>query len=305
VQPMLHRYAYVGSDLQDLFGINPRTISTATTLQDPYFQGGTATELLSRLAARPDAVLVSAETVNDYQLSLGDQLRLRLQDNRTHKYTMVTFHYAGIVNEFPTAPKDSFLVANDGYVAQKTHNPTVGTYLVNTGGTNISSVAARIQHQVGTTATVTTLNQSRGLVSSSLTSVDLSGLSRIELAYALVIAAAAGTVMLALGLDARRRGTALVTLLGARRRQFAAFEVGEPLLVAILGLTVGGLVGWGMSQLLVKILTGVFDPPPSGLAVPWGYLVGLALVVVGGIAAATVWVARRARRLAPQELRSW
>lgn len=305
VQPMLHRYAYVGSDLQDLYGINPHTISTATTLQDPYFQGGTTAQVLARLSARPDAVLVSAETVNDYQLSLGDELRLRLQDGRTHTYTTVTFHYAGIVNEFPTAPKDSFLVANSSYVARQTHNPTVGTYLVNTGGTNISSVAAAVQQQVGTSATVTTIDQSQGLVSSSLTSVDLSGLSRIELAYALVIAAAAGTVMLALGLDARRRGTALITLLGARRRQLAAFEAGEPLLVAILGLTIGALVGWGMSELLVKILTGVFDPPPSWLAVPWGYLAGLAVVVIGGIAAATIWVARRVRHLAPQELRTW
>jgi putative ABC transport system permease protein len=305
VQPMLHRYAYVGADLQDLYGINPHTISTATTLQNPYFQGGTATQLLDRLSARPDAVLVSAETVNQYQLSLGDQLRLRLQDGRTHKYTTVTFHYAGIVNEFPTAPKDSFLVANTSYVAQQTHNPSVGTYLVNTGGTNIASVAHQIRQQVGTTATITTLNQSQGLVSSSLTSVDLSGLSRIELAYALVIAAAAGTVMLALGMDARRRGTALVTLLGAKRRQLAAFEAGEPLMVAILGLTIGCLVGWGMSRLLVTILTGVFDPPPSWLAVPWGYLAGLALVVVGGIAAATIWAARRSRRLAAQELRAW
>ena len=305
VQPMLHRYAYVGSDLQDLYGINPHTLSHATTLQDAYFQGGTAAQVLARLAAHPDGVLVSAETVKDYQLSLGDQIRLRLQDGRTHAYTTVTFRYVGIVNEFPTAPKDSFLVANASFVAQQTHNPTVGTYLLDTGGTHIGSVAAAVRQQVGTTATVTTLNQSQGLVSSSLTSVDLSGLSRIELSYALVIAAAAGTVMLALGLDARRRGTALVTLLGANGRQFTAFEAGEPLLVAILGLISGALVGWGMSELLVKILTGVFDPPPSHLTVPWGYLTGLALVVLGGIAVATIWVSRRARRLAHQELRSW
>lgn len=305
VQPMLHRYAYVGSDLQDLYGINPHTISSATTLQDAYFQGGTAAQVLARLAAHRDGVLVSAETVKDYQLSLGDQLRLRLQDGRTHAYTTVTFRYVGIVNEFPTAPKDSFLVANSSFVAQQTHNPTVGTYLVDTGGTHIGSVAAAVRQQVGTTATVTTLNQSQGLVSSTLTSVDLSGLSRIELSYALIIAGAAGTVMLALGLDARRRGTALVTLLGANGRQFTVFEAGEPLLVAILGLISGGLVGWGMSELLVKILTGVFDPPPSHLAVPWGYLIGLALVVVGGIAVATIWVSRRARRLAHLELRSW
>ena len=305
VQPMLHRFAYVGSDLQDLYGVDPSTIGSATTLQDPYFQGGTAGQLLARLAARPDAVLVSAETVNDYQLSLGDQLRLRLQDGRTHRYASVTFHYAGIVNEFPTAPKDSFIVANAAYVAQQTHDPAVGTFLVSTGGSQISSVAARVRSLVGTSATVTTLNESRGLVSSTLTSVDLSGLTRIELGFALVIAAAAGTVALGLGLDARRRGAALATLLGARRSQLRVFEVAEPVLVSVLGLLIGGVGGWGMSRLLVTILGGVFDPPPTHLAVPWGYLVGLVVIVSTGIALASYRVARRVRRLALQELRTW
>jgi putative ABC transport system permease protein len=305
VQPMLHRFAYVGADLQDLYGIDPHTISTATTLQDPYFQGGSAAQLLGRLAARPDAVLVSAETVNDYQLSLGDQLRLRLQDGRTHRYSTVVFHYAGIVNEFPTAPKDSFIVANAPYVAQQTHDPAVGTFLINTGGANINAVAEQVRRQTGATASVTTLDQTRGLVTSTLTSVDLSGLTRIELTFALLIAAAAGTLTLALGLDARRRGTALATLLGASRRQLSAFAVGEPLLVGALGLLIGALAGWGMSRLLVTILAGVFDPPPSWLAVPWGYLLVLAGVVLAGLAAVATWMSRRARRLALQELRTW
>src|SRR5262249_62166242 len=38
VQPMMHRFAYVGNDLQDLFGINPRTIGTATPMSDAFFQ---------------------------------------------------------------------------------------------------------------------------------------------------------------------------------------------------------------------------------------------------------------------------
>lgn len=118
VEPLVHRLAYVGADLQDLYGISPANLPRATTLLDSYFQGASANEMLTRLGSRPDAALVSAETVNTYQLQPGDLLRLRLQDSLTHAYGLVDFHYVGIVNEFPTAPKDSFIVTN----APTSHN---------------------------------------------------------------------------------------------------------------------------------------------------------------------------------------
>src|SRR5437763_10262907 len=38
--PVDHAYAYVGPDLQDTFGIDPTSITRATTLRDSYFLGG-------------------------------------------------------------------------------------------------------------------------------------------------------------------------------------------------------------------------------------------------------------------------
>jgi putative ABC transport system permease protein len=63
VEALQHRFAYVGADLQDLFGVNPKTVAAATKLQDAYFQGGGATQVMERLAKQPDGILVSAETV--------------------------------------------------------------------------------------------------------------------------------------------------------------------------------------------------------------------------------------------------
>ena len=51
---------------------------------------------MSILARQPDAILVSEETVRDFQLNPGDLLRLQLQDGRTGKLVTVPFHYAGI-----------------------------------------------------------------------------------------------------------------------------------------------------------------------------------------------------------------
>jgi len=56
---MQHRFAYVGQDLQDMYGIDPTRIANATSIADAYFADGDARATLARLAATPDGVLVS------------------------------------------------------------------------------------------------------------------------------------------------------------------------------------------------------------------------------------------------------
>ena len=80
--PMQHRFAYVGNDLQDLYGIDPARIGDATAIEDAYFANRDARATLKELQATPDGVLVSQETVNDFQLALGDSVKLRLQAPR-------------------------------------------------------------------------------------------------------------------------------------------------------------------------------------------------------------------------------
>ena len=304
VEPLQHRFAYVGNDLQDLYGVNASTLSRATTLQDAYFQGTTADQALADLEARPDAILVSAETVLDFQLQPGDLIRLRLQDNATQQYTTVPFHYVGIINEFPTAPKDSFLVANASYVARQTGSDAVGAFLVNTSGSNVGPVADQVRASVGTGGSVTTIQDARGLVSSSLTSVDLSRLTGLELVFALLIAAAAGGLVIGLGLAERRRAIALATGLGATRRQVRRFGTAEPAYVLAVGTVCGLGTGAGLSYLLVKVLTGVFDPPPSHLSLPWGYLVAVVAATVLSVGVVSVLVVERSRQQARSLLRA-
>ncbi|UDL97139.1 ABC transporter permease [Streptomyces longhuiensis] len=303
IEPVQHRFAYVGADLQDLYGVNPASITSATSLQDAYFAGGTAKSLMNKLAARPDSVLVSEETVKDFQLSPGDTLNLRLQDSRTESLHTVPFHYAGIVKEFPTAPKDSFFVANADYIAKTTGSNAVGAFLIDTGGIHQRSVAATLRHHLGTTATVTDVVGTRSTVGSSLTSVDLAGLTRIELGFAVILAAASGGIVLALGLAERRRTFAITTVLGATRRQLRGLVLSEAAVMTAGGLAGGALIGWTLSQMLVKVLTGVFDPPPSTIAVPWSYLTLTVVVAIAAIAAAALNAARLSSRPAVEELR--
>jgi putative ABC transport system permease protein len=303
VEPLQHRFAYVGSDLQDLYGVRPSTIGAAGKLQDAWFAGGSARGLMARLAAQPDAVLVSAETVHDFQLRPGDRIRLRLQDGRTHQLRTIPFRYAGVAKEFPTAPTDSFLVANAAYVARATGSDAVGTFLVQTDGSDPAAVAAQVRGAVGPSAQVTDIASARRVVGSNLTAVELSGLTRVELAFALVLAIAASGLTLALGFGERRRTFAIAAALGARARQLGAFVFGESAFVLVGGLLAGAAAAAVLSALLVKVLTGVFDPPPDVIAVPWTYLGALLGLVVLATAAAGALTLRALRRPAPEVLR--
>lgn len=296
VEPLQHRFAYVGADLQDLYGVRPSTIEQAGQLQNAWFAGGSAHDLMSRLAAQPDSILVSAETVHDFQLHPGDLLRLRLQNGLTKKYTTVPFHYVGVAKEFPTAPRDSFLVANAAYVAQQTGSNAVGSFLIQTDGTSSTTVAKRVQSLVGTQAKVSDIATSRQVIGTSLTSVELSGLTKVELAFALILAAAATGLVLGLGFSERRRSFAIAAALGARPGQLGAFTWSEDVVVVGGGLLFGAATAALISTVLIKILTGVFDPPPDSAAIPWLYLAGLTAAAVGAVVLATVITLRALRR---------
>jgi putative ABC transport system permease protein len=77
----------------------------------------------------------------------------------------------------------------------------------------------------------------------------------------------------------------------------------EALLLAVTGLAGGILIGWALLEMLVKVLTGVFDPPLASLAVPGAYLARTALAALIAVLAAALNGIRRARRPAIEELR--
>lgn len=303
VEPLQHRFAYVGADLQDLCGVRPQTVPTATSLQDSWFTGGTAAQLMDRLAVTPDGVLVSAETVQDYQLRLGDTVRLRVQSRADGGPVTAPFRYIGVANEFPTAPKDSFLVANAGHLASVTGDDSVGSFLVDTGGRTDPAVTSAIRAAAGPGATVTELSTAVATIGSSLSSIDLHGLTLLELDFSFAIGAAAGGLVLALGMAERRRTFAVLRALGARPHQTAAFVVGEAVLVLVAGLVLGGVLGAALARVLVSVLSGVFDPPPSSLAVPWVYLSLFVAAVVGSFVVGSAVVLRWSRRAAVAALR--
>jgi putative ABC transport system permease protein len=304
-QGMQHRFAYVGTDLQDLYGIDAAHISEATKMSDAYFQGGDAKATLRALVGTPDGLLVSEETVKDFQLRPGDLINLRLQNMSDHQYHVVPFHLIGVVREFPTAPRDSFLVANATYVAGQTGSNAADIVLLRaTGDPAALAIAAHAASASMPGVKVTDIGASLRLIQSSLTAVDLAGLTRLELVFAILMAAGSAGIVFALNLADRRRALVLLSALGATRRQMGAFIWSEALLTLTVGLILGLAAGFAVAEVLVKLLTGVFDPPPQSLNIPWAYLVLLISSTFAATAAAVLTAQAHARVSVSEVLRA-
>lgn len=292
VAPLQHRFGYIGADLQDLFGVQASTFAKVGVLQDAFVPGSTIARSLASLGSTPDGVLLSAETLHDYQLHPGDQITIRLQKGPQGNYRAVGFHVVGQVSEWPTAPKDSFIVANADYITQQTGSDAIGTFLVSTP--TPSTTAAAIRAQLGPTsgAQVHDIGSARAQVTSAtgLAAADLSGLSRLEWGFGIVLALACSALALLGGILERRRALVLLAALGASIRQRRHFLAVESRAMVCAGIVGGVATGAVISYLLIKVLTGIFDPPPAAAVVPWAYLatlVGLiglvSVLVVAGV----------------------
>lgn len=304
MQLMQHRFAYVGNDLQDIYGIDSSHITESTNISDAYFAMGDAKTTLKALGAQKDGVLVSEETVKDFQLKVGDQINLRIQSSIDHQYHAIPFHFVGIVRKFPTAPSDSFLVANADYISQMSGNSGSEIILMRSSNSP-QELAKRVKEIVGSNiGKVSDIGSTQQAINSSLTSVDLHGLTALELVFAALLVAGAVGLVLALGMAERRRNFAILQALGAKKNQLGAFIWSEGLTMLFCGSTIGILLGIGVAWMLVKVLTGVFDPPPQVLSVPWGYLAVLAAAAVLSTVFAVNMIKAASRRPAVEELRN-
>jgi putative ABC transport system permease protein len=302
VEPLVHRFAYVGPDLQDMFGINPLRIQSAAALQDAFVPGSSISATMGAMARTPDGVLLSAETIRDYQLHVGDLVRLRLPIGSSG-YRPVVFHVVGQINEFPTAPKDSFIVANAAYVNRVTHSQAVSTYLV--ASSDPTKTAASLTRSLGVGWYVQDITSARQSVvtATGLAATDLSSLAHLELGFSIAFAFACSGLALGLGIAERRRALVVLGALGATARQRARFLNAEGGALLAGGIVGGLMVGTALGYLLVAILRGIFDPPPDGLSTPLlfvGSLVASVIVVGTGV---IFVIGRVAARASPSQLR--
>ena len=227
---------------------------------------------MSRLASTPDGILVSLETINDYSLQPGRPAAAARARPEHRPVPVAPFHVVGTVQEFPSAPRDSFMVANLSYLTSSpTRGPTWSSPRPAAARRRWPRGSRRRPASLGTE--VKNIDQQTAQTVTSITTVDLTGISHLEEVFAIVLVAAATG-----DLRARRRGGAAARVrdddrdrrpaAGGRRLRL---ERGRRWSWSPAALLAAGL-GWLLAQMLVAMLTHVFDPPPDHLAMPWGFL---------------------------------
>jgi putative ABC transport system permease protein len=181
------------------------------------------------------------------------------------------------------------MVANLSYL-EKVSNGTGPNVVFAKANGDPAAVARRVAaatKQFGTI--VKDIKQQSIQTVSSITTVDLTGISRIEELFAVVLAAAATALFVSVSLVERRRELATMAAIGASLREVGAFLWTEAALVVAGAVALAALLGWLLAEMLVAMLQHVFDPPPDHLTVPWAFLGALVgSAVLGTLLAAAI-----------------
>ncbi len=291
----------VGTDKKALAAIDPNTFGKVATLNPSFFVGVAPDAALKMLAADPQAALMDTEMAKAFNIQTGDQIRVQLTDRVTGKLVPATFHAVAVFKNFPGFPQGVDLVTNLAYYQQTVHATTPDAYLVHTDGTDAgtAAVATTIQ-SLSTPAqplTINTTAKAYNIDQSSLSSLNISGLGRLDGLYT-VLMSALGIAIFVFGLLLQRaKEHVTMRALGIRMAQLQGLVLGEAGLVSAVSLVIGGVVGTAMALMFVQILRPLFIIAPDGLAVPGAELILLGLLVLAAMALSSVIAGASLRRV--------
>src|SRR5206468_507533 len=156
----------------------------------------------------------------------------------------------GVVQEFPSAPRDSFMVANRDYILRATHDPGPNVVFAKASG-DPATVARRVAAATRSRGTIVKDIKAQSVQTvSSITTVDLRGISRIEGAFALLLAAAAMALYVVVTVVERRQEFATMAGLGSPPVRIVAFVWSEVALIAVAAAALAALLGWLLAKML-------------------------------------------------------
>ena len=262
VEPLRHRYAYIGNDLQDLYGVNATTVVATDASRTPGSPGAPPTRLFAKLARtrrrHPRSARRSSTTTSCAPAITSGCACSTAQHTPPRPCRSRT----------SASPRSSRLRPRT-----RTRSPMRATsrrrpemrrgHAPDPDGGASPAAIGRLAREAGRPSGHRHDDrESRKDDRQQPHERRARGLTRVELGYALVLLAAATGLLLWLGLAERRRKYAIARALGARPRQLAAFVWAETGFVTIAGVPWARGAAW-LTWMLVKLLTGVFDPPPT------------------------------------------
>jgi putative ABC transport system permease protein len=281
--------ALIGSERQVVYGIDVPSFAKTAFLPDSFVQGGSGQDLLAKLESTPNGVVVSAEAATNLGLVVGDPLLVRVS-TASGGYTDDALQVVGTFTIFPTSAQNSDFVMNRSLMAQTRNTIVNDFYLVHADGTTegAASVAAKIKAVFSATAPARVDDLTTALTAdqSTLTNLNLSGLSRIDWIFTLVIAFAGFGIFLLAAIGERAKEFSTMRAVGASPGQLRRLLVIEGGGIMLFGMLLSLPIGFVIARVLVTLLTSIFLTPVGGLSVSLTPLVLLIGASAAGLAVA-------------------
>jgi putative ABC transport system permease protein len=290
---------------EHLGAIDPDTFPQVAPLPDEVFIDATAADTIAALRSRPDGMLLAEEAADDLSLDVGDRAEVILALG-TRRETHERFRVAGLFERFPGMPEGADVIVRLDRYATSTQSEPVDFFLASVEDRSSDGLAAAASALMsgpgaGTPLLVTSTDQALAKDASSLTAVNVTGLVRLNIAYALAMSATAIGIFV-FGLMVQRRSE-YVTLraYGLRTSELRAFVLSESFVVAGCGLLIGLAVGALTAALQVSVLRGIFvltpqlTPSPNAIAT-------LCVAVLGAGVVCALAATRLLGRLDPAEI---
>ncbi|MCB0214420.1 MAG: FtsX-like permease family protein, partial [Anaerolineae bacterium] len=276
------------SDIATMAALDPETYARVAPLDDAHFSSGSADSALNLLAAKPDAVLLSADMAAFLQAQVGDPLWVLLARG-TGDQVEIEMEVAGLFERLPGFPDGADALMHINRHAASVASTAPAFYLAQThdpsdaapervAKTLRSNPGADAAYQVDTRLTALAKDQS------SLAALNINGLLKIDSGYALVMGTVAIAIFVFGLLLQRRREYVTLRAQGLQPRAIRTLIGAEASTAAVAGCVVGVPVGLVMAFYLINVLRPLFvlDPP---YLVPLG---SLSTVVLSVLAATVV-----------------
>jgi putative ABC transport system permease protein len=290
-----------GVDGRTAFAVDPVSYA-ATVVGGPVMSGTTRARALAALGTDRSGVLVSSTYSRDFNVLVGDVVHVTAADTAGKPRT-ITLRADGIFTSAAPATPGADLIVNASALGSVGLAPP-DFYLVRAGsGHSPASVAARIRAAARPSAewTVVTVTDAVAKEQSTLATLNLRGLGRIETTGTIVIATLAMAVLGAFLVLERRREYAVMRSLGATTAQIVTPAAVEGAVTVAVSIALGVPIGVGMTVISTRVLKPLFTLSPPLISFAAADTAGLVALVIAASAATiavTLGVVARLRTVA-------
>ncbi len=275
------------SDVANLAAVDPESYLRVAPLDDSHFSNGKAEASLALLTASSNTVLLSADIASFLKVKIGDTIHVLLGKN-TPQQVEVEVAVVGFFKNIPGFPDGANALMN--ITRHETLAPSVPVtfFLAHTRESSdvfIHNTVQALQRGVGADDSLVIESRLTALAKdqSSLASLNIDGLLKIDSAYSLAMGAIVVTIFVFGLLLSRRREYVTLKAQGMSSHEIRALIGAEAATATIAGSIVGVPVGLVMAYYFINVLRPLFvlNPP---YVIPYGSLA----IIIGSVIVAAI-----------------